>query len=250
MISTELNRTKMLYGEAINTLKTKRIAVFGLGGVGGHTVEALARSGIGAIDLFDNDIIRPSNLNRQIVATRQTIGMLKVEAMANRIAEINPEITVNAHPLFYKPENADRIDLTQYDYVVDAVDTVAAKLELARRCYQLNRPIISSMGAGNKISPALLEVSDIYATSVCPLARVMRRELKKLGVRSLKVVYSKEEPKTPDSSFLIDELSLSEAHKSPPRRQTPGSNAFVPAVAGLIMASEIINDLTKVKAQN
>lgn len=236
-----ISRTALIYGEPTFRLANKRVAVFGLGGVGGHAVEALARSGVGTLDLFDNDTISPTNINRQLIAVQRTLGMQKTEAMVQRIAEINPEIVTNAHQIFYLPENAASVDLTVYDYVIDAIDTVSAKLELAIRCYNNNIPIISSMGAGNKIEPSMFEVSDIYKTEVCPLAKVMRYELKKRGVKTLKVVYSKEKPRVPNDDFLVDE------DRNTKRRQIPGSNAFVPAVAGLIIAGEVINDLTGIQ---
>lgn len=220
----------MLGDAAIERLQAARVAVFGLGGVGGHVVEALARSGIGALDLIDSDTIAPSNLNRQIIATRETIGELKVEAAARRIAQIDPAITVRTHPVFFLPENAAAFDFAAYDYVVDAVDSVTAKIALVMAAQAAGTPVISSMGAGNKLDPTRFEVADIYQTSVCPLAKVMRRELKKRGVKSLKVVYSREQPLTPQGGD--------------PR--TPASCAFVPAVAGLIIAGEVIRDLADV----
>lgn len=204
-------------------LSCARVAVFGVGGVGGYVVEALVRSGVGAVDLIDNDKVCLTNLNRQIIATRSTIGQYKVDVMRDRILDINPECQVNVHKCFYLPETQAEFDFAQYDYVVDAVDTVTAKLALTVQAKEAGVPIISSMGAGNKLNPAAFEVADIYKTSVDPLARVMRRELKKRGIKKLKVVYSKEEP-------LI-------------RRATPGSTAFVPSVAGLLIASEVVKDL-------
>ncbi len=216
-------------------LAASRVAVFGVGGVGGHVVEALARSGVGALDLIDNDRVAPSNINRQIVAVHSTIGMLKVEAAELRVRDIAPDCKVRTYPTFFMPETADEFDFTQYDYVVDAIDTVTGKIEIIMRAKAAGVPVISSMGAGNKVDPTAFEVADIYKTSVCPLARVMRREMKKRGVKSLKVVYSKEEALTPIAG-LCEDRGL--------RRSTPGSNAFVPSVAGLIIAGEVIKELT------
>lgn len=227
------SRTELLLGEeAMSKLASKRVAVFGIGGVGGHVVEGLVRSGIGAIDLIDSDKVAVSNLNRQLIATLDTIGMDKTEAMARRIAQINPQCKVTMHNCFYLPENRDSFDFTQYDYIVDAVDTVTAKIDLVMRANEVAKPIISSMGAGNKLDPTAFMVADIYETSVCPLAKVMRRELKKRGIGKLKVVYSKEEPLKPLGS--TEETG---------RRATPGSTAFVPSVVGLIIASEVVKDL-------
>lgn len=231
-------RTEILFGfENMEKLKAARVAVFGIGGVGGYTVEALARSGIGTLDLIDNDKVSLSNINRQIYATHQTIGRYKVEVAKERILSINPEAVVNTYPVFYLPETAGNFDFTIYDYVVDAIDTVTGKLDLVMQAQKADVPIISSMGAGNKIEPAAFEVADIYDTSVCPLAKVMRRELKKRGVRKLKVVYSKEKP-------VASQVDIVEEN----RRQVPGSNAFVPSVAGLIMAGEVIKDLINMKS--
>jgi len=216
-------------------LAASRVAVFGVGGVGGHVVEALARSGVGALDLIDNDRVAPSNINRQIVAVHSTIGMLKVDAAELRVRDIAPDCKVRTFPTFFMPETADEFDFTQYDYVVDAIDTVTGKIEIIMRAKAAGVPVISSMGAGNKVDPTAFEVADIYKTSVCPLARVMRREMKKRGVKSLKVVYSKEEALTPIAGLCEDSGS---------RRSTPGSNAFVPSVAGLIIAGEVIKELT------
>ncbi len=226
----------MIFGEtAMTRLAASRVAVFGVGGVGGHVVEALARSGVGALDLIDNDRVAPSNINRQIVAVHSTIGMLKVEAAELRVRDIAPDCKVRTYPTFFMPETADEFDFTQYDYVVDAIDTVTGKIEIIMRAKAAGVPVISSMGAGNKVDPTAFEVADIYKTSVCPLARVMRREMKKRGVKSLKVVYSKEEALTPIAGLCEDSGS---------RRSTPGSNAFVPSVAGLIIAGEVIKELT------
>jgi len=231
-------RTALIFGEeGMQRLRNARVAVFGVGGVGGYVVEALARSGIGALDLIDSDTVAESNLNRQIIATRDTLGMLKVEAAKARVLSINPDCRVSTYPIFYLPETADQFDFTQYDYVIDAVDTVTAKLALVEACEEAGVSIISSMGAGNKLDPTAFEVADIYKTSVCPLAKVMRRELKKRNIKHLKVVYSKEEPLEPieESGFESDE-----ARK---RRATPGSIAFVPSVAGLILAGEVVKDI-------
>lgn len=233
---SQFSRTELLYGqEAMECLAKSKVAVFGIGGVGGHVVEALARSGVGTLELFDNDMVSLSNLNRQIIATHNTIGMYKVDAAKERILSINPEASVITHRLFFMPDTAKQIDFSKFDYVVDAVDTVTAKIELVIRADEAGVPVISSMGAGNKKNAAALEVSDIYRTSVCPLAKVMRKELKARGISHLKVVYSKEIPLKPQET--AEELPQG-------KRSIPGSNAFVPAVAGLIIAGEVINDLT------
>lgn len=248
----QFSRTELLFGkEAIEILKNSRVAVFGIGGVGGYTVEALVRSGVGTIDLIDDDKVCLTNLNRQIIATRKTVGKYKVDVMKERILEINPEAVVNTHKCFFLPETKDEFDFSQYSYVVDAVDTVTAKIQLVLEAQSAGVPIVSSMGAGNKIEPAGFEVADIYKTSVCPLAKVMRRELKKRGVKHLKVVYSKEKPRRP-----IDDMAIScrtncicppgAKHKCTERRDIPGSNAFVPSVAGMIIAGEVIKDLTMI----
>lgn len=231
-MSEEFSRLELLIGqEAMSRLTRKRVAVFGIGGVGGHVAEALARSGVGALDLIDKDTVDVTNLNRQIVALHSTIGKSKVDVMKERILDINPECQVHAYQCFYLPETKDDFDFFQYDYVVDAVDTVTAKIQLVMEAKRCKTPIISSMGAGNKMNPAAFEVADLYQTSVCPLARVMRRELKKRGISQLKVVYSREEAIHPD--FPEGEEVV------------PGSNAFVPSVAGLILASEVVKDLVK-----
>ena len=245
----QFSRTQLLFGrEAMEKLFAARVAVFGVGGVGGYVVEALARSGIGALDLIDDDRVCLTNLNRQIIATRRTVGQYKVDAAEARVKEIHPACVVRTYKTFYMPETAAQFDFTQYDYVADAIDTVTGKVALVLQARDAGVPIISSMGAGNKLDPSRLEVADIYKTSVCPLARVMRRELKKRGVKHLKVVYSREPAMTP-----IDDESIScRSHcVCPPgaekkcvvRRQIPGSNAFVPPAAGLLMASEIVRDL-------
>ncbi len=229
-------RTEMLIGtESLEKLKNSHIAVFGLGGVGGHTVEALARSGVGTFTLFDADTVTESNLNRQIIATVDTIGMAKTKAMKNRILSINPNATVYTNDIFYLPENAEEFPLDKYDYVVDAIDTISAKIELAVRCEKLGISLISSMGTGNKLNPTEFKVADIYQTAGCPLARVMRRELKLRNVKALKVVYSEEKSVKP---FNLGEESNS-------GKPTPASCSFVPSVAGLIIASEVVKDLIK-----
>lgn len=228
------SRFALLVGEEnIQKLNQAHVIVFGVGGVGGYVVEALVRSGIGHITIVDNDVVSLSNLNRQIIATQETIGQKKVDVMKKRILSINPQCDVTALDMFYLPETADQIDLSSYDYVVDAIDTITSKIELAVRCNQ-KIPIISSMGTGNKMNPALLEVSDLYKTSVCPLAKVMRRELKKRHIQHLKVVYSKEIPIKPQQSNEVTN-----------KRTVPGSTSFVPSSAGLLIASEVIKDLLK-----
>ena len=248
----QFSRTELLLRkESMERLANARVAVFGVGGVGGYTVEALVRSGVGTIDLIDDDKVCLTNLNRQIIATRKTVGQYKADVMKERILEINPNAVVHVHKCFFLPENSDEFDFSQYSYVVDAVDTVTAKIALVLKAQEAGVPVISSMGAGNKLNPADFEVADIYKTSVCPLAKVMRRELKKRGVKHLKVVYSKEKPITP-----IEDMSIScrsncicppdAAHKCTERRAIPGSIAFVPSVVGLIIAGEVIKDLTGV----
>lgn len=229
------SRTELLLGAAaMERLASARVAVFGVGGVGGYTAEALARSGVGALDLIDSDTVDISNINRQIYALNSTVGRYKVEVAAERIADINLKANVRIYKKFYLPETADEFDLSQYDYIVDAVDTVTAKLELAVRAEAAGVPIISSMGAGNKLNPVGFEVADIYETSVCPLAKVMRYELKKRGVKSLKVVYSKEKPLTPDGGG---------ADEGAAGKRVPGSTAFVPSVVGLIIAAEVVKNI-------
>lgn len=229
------SRTELLLGsEAMAKLKKSRVCIFGIGGVGGHAAEALARSGIGEIDLVDNDVVSKSNINRQLFALNSTVGMLKTEVAEKRLRDINPEIKINKHNVFYLPENADQFDLSKYDYVVDAVDTVSAKIDIILKAKEAKTKIISAMGAGNKLCAWKLEVSDIYSTSVCPLARVMRHEMRKRGVEDLKVVYSREEP-------LKRENNIFGTNGKP----IPGSVAFVPSVAGLIIAGEVISDLIK-----
>lgn len=251
----QFSRTELIFGkEAMDKLTSSRVAVFGIGGVGGYAVEALVRSGVGAVDLIDDDKICLTNINRQIYATRRTVGKYKVDAAEERIAEINPDTVVRTYKTFYTPKTVEQFDFHQYDYIVDAIDTVTGKLELAVNANAAGTPIISSMGAGNKVDPTAFEVADIYETSVCPLAKVMRHELRRRGIKKLKVVFSKEPPITPS-----DDLAIScRAHcicppgtvrKCTQRRQIPGSNAFVPSVAGLIIAGEVIKDLTRYKEQ-
>lgn len=238
----QFSRTELIFGkDGMRKLADARIAVFGIGGVGGHTVEALVRSGIGAIDIIDNDDVCVTNVNRQIFATLDNIGRPKVEAARERIKSLNPDCRVRTYRTFYMPDTADNFDFTQYDYIVDAIDTITGKIELIINAEKSGTPIISSMGAGNKIDPTAFEVTDIYKTSVCPLAKVMRRELKKRGVKKLKVVYSKEEPITPKVSADSAETPTGS------RRSVPGSNAFVPSVVGLIIAGEVIKDITGIR---
>ena len=244
----QFSRTELLYGkEAMNRLANARVAVFGIGGVGGYTVEALARSGVGALDLIDDDKVCLTNINRQIIATGKTVGKYKVDVAEERMLDINPDIKIKTYKTFYSPQNSSEFDFTQYDYIVDAIDSVTGKIELVLRADECNTPIISSMGAGNKINPSAFEVADIYSTSVCPLARVMRSELRKRGIKKLKVVYSKEKPITPIDDMDTDSADCicnsEEESKRTQRRQVPGSTAFVPSVVGLIIAGEIINDI-------
>ena len=233
-------RTRLILGEeAMEKLARSRVAVFGLGGVGGTVAEALARGGVGALDLIDSDRFSPSNLNRQLLATQETLGMLKTDAAAARVRSIHPACRVTTHCCFYLPDTAARFDFTQYDYIVDAIDTVTAKLLLAQEAQRAGTPIISSMGTGNKLDPTAFRVADISETAVCPLARIMRKELKKRGVEHLKVVYSREKPLEPRERLAPAEGSG--------RRDIPGSVSFVPGVAGLILAGEVIKDLTGIK---
>ena len=238
------SRTQFLLGEnAMRKLKNAHVAVFGLGGVGGYVVEALARSGIGALDLVDHDTISSTNINRQILATQETIGQDKATAAAQRVAAIDPSIRVNARKTFYLPETADEFDFTQYDYVVDAIDTVTGKLMLVQAAKAAGTPIISSMGTGNKLDPTAFQVADIYDTSVCPLARIIRKECKKRGIHSLKVVYSKEDPiKT---TLPPEDPAWAELPEG--RNALPGSVCFVPAVAGMIIAGEVIKDIAGIR---
>ena len=242
----QYSRTQLLLGaEAMEKLHRARVAVFGIGGVGGYTVEALARSGVGALDLIDDDTVCLSNLNRQIIATRSTVGQYKVDVAAQRIHDIDPDIKVTTHRCFFGPETQDDFDFTQYDYVVDAIDTVTGKLALVMKCKEAGTPIICSMGAGNKMDPTRFEVTDIYKTSVCPLAKVMRTECRKRKIKHLKVVYSTEPALTPmaDGAAQGDTCPADAQRKGTPRRTVPGSNAFVPSVAGLIIGGEVIKDL-------
>ena len=245
----QFSRTQLLLGaEGMQKLASSRVAVFGIGGVGGYTVEALVRSGIGALDLIDDDKVCLTNINRQIFATHSTIGKYKVDVAAERIADINPNCKVTTYKTFYMPDTENEFDFTQYDYVVDAIDTVTGKLSLVKKAKAANVPIISSMGAGNKLDPTAFEVADIYKTSVCPLAKTMRRELRKLGIDSLKVVYSKEEPikheqETEESCRNNCVCPPGTVRKCTVRRDIPGSTAFVPSAVGLIIAGEVIKDL-------
>lgn len=230
----EMQRTEMLLGyDGVENLKNSKVAVFGVGGVGGYTAEALARSGVGSIDLYDSDRVSLSNINRQIAALHSTVGKYKADVIKERILDINGCAEVNAYKVFYLPENADDYPLDKYDYVVDAIDTVSAKIELICRCNKMGVPIISAMGAGNKLDPTAFKVADIYSTKMCPLAKVMRRELKSRDIKSLKVVYSEEKAKKP-------EIQLYDSENNKP---VPGSVSFVPSVAGLIIAGEVIKDL-------
>lgn len=251
----QFSRTQLLLGEsAMQELANKRVAVFGIGGVGGYACEALVRSGIGAFDLIDDDKVCLTNLNRQIIATRKTVGKYKTEVMKERMLEINPNVDVRIHNCFFLPENADEFPFDEYDYIIDAVDTVTAKISIIMKANELGIPVISSMGAGNKLDPTAFRVADIYKTRVCPLAKVMRRELKKRGVKKLKVVYPEEQPTRP-----IEDMSIScrtncicppgAEHKCTERRDIPGSVAFVPSVVGLIIAGEVIKDIAGVNAK-
>lgn len=246
---TQFSRTELLLGkEAMDRLAGARVAVFGVGGVGGYVCEALVRSGVGAFDLIDDDKVCLTNLNRQIIATRSTVGRYKVDVMKERMLDINPDVDVRTHQCFFLPENADDFPFEEYDYVVDAVDTVTAKIALVMKAWEKKVPIISSMGAGNKLDGSQFKVADIYKTKVCPLAKVMRHELKKRGVKKLKVVYSEELPIKP-----VEDMAIScrtncicppgAKHKCTERRAIPGSTAFVPSVAGLIIAGEVVKDL-------
>ena len=232
---TQFSRTEILLGEeSMDKLNKARVAIFGIGGVGGYVCEALVRSGIRSFDLIDDDKVCLTNLNRQIIATHKTIGQYKVDVMKERMLDINPEADVRVYRSFFLPENADQFPFSEYDYVIDAVDTITAKIELVMKCQEMNIPIISSMGAGNKLEGSAFRVADIYKTKMCPLAKVMRRELKQRGVKQLKVVYSEEQPISPEM----------ESEEETKKRSTPGSLAFVPSVAGLIMAGEVVKDLT------
>lgn len=247
----QFSRTELIFGkEAMEKLARSRVAIFGVGGVGGYTIEALVRSGIGTVDLIDDDKICLTNINRQIYATRKTVGQYKVDAAEERIHEINPDTVVNKYKTFYMPDTSEQFDFSKYDYVVDAIDTVTGKMELIKKAKEVGVPIISSMGAGNKMDATAFQVADIYETSICPLAKIIRQLCRKNGIMSLKVVYSKEPAITPK-----DDMSISchahcicppdTARKCTERRQVPGSNAFVPSVVGLIIAGEVVKDLTK-----
>ena len=247
----QFSRTQLLLGkENMDKLKNARVAVFGIGGVGGFTAEALVRSGIGAIDIIDNDKVSLSNINRQIFATHKTIGKFKVDVAMERLLDINPELKIEKRQIFYTPETSNQFDFSHYDYIVDAIDTVSGKIELILNAKKTKTPIISSMGAGNKLDATAFEVTDIYKTSVCPLARVMRSELRKRNIKNLKVVYSKEKPITPveDTEIIGNDFDFSDKNSERERkihRQVPGSTAFVPSVAGLIIAGEVVKDLIK-----
>ncbi len=248
-MSDLFSRTSLLYGaEAMESFAAARVAVFGIGGVGGYVVEALARSGIGALDIIDDDRVCLSNINRQIIATTKTVGRYKVDVARERILDINPDCVVRTYKTFFLPETHDQFDFREYDYVVDAIDTVTGKLAIIEKAKKEGTPVISSMGAGNKLNAALFEVADIYQTSVCPLAKVMRHECKKRGIDSLKVVYSKEMPMKPLEDISADSAEedscpAEAVPKHAKRRSIPGSTAFVPSVAGLIIAGEVINDI-------
>ena len=253
MAQNQFSRTRILYGEdSMNRLAKSRVAVFGVGGVGGYVVEALARTGVGALDLIDDDVFSETNLNRQLLATAETLGRDKVTVAAERIARIAPDCAVRTYRTFFLPETQDQFDFSMYDYVVDAIDTVAGKLAIVEKAVKEGVPVISSMGAGNKIEASAFEVADIYETSVCPLAKVMRRECKKRGIPSLKVVYSREKPLTPLEDVTgQEEQGVSgpseTGRKGTARRSTPGSTAFAPSVAGLIIAGEVVNDITGIR---
>ena len=240
ILLNEFSRTELLIGEeGMQKLKHAKVAVFGVGGVGGYVVEALARSGVGTLELIDNDKVSLTNINRQIIATHSTIGQYKVDVAKKRVHDINPAAVVNTYQTFFMPETASDFNFYDYDYVVDAIDTVTGKIELVMQADRTHTPIISSMGAGNKLDAAAFQVADIYATSVCPLAKVMRRELKKRGIQKLKVVYSQEKPITPQSGTD----AIIENDTGVTKRQTPGSVSFVPSVAGLIIAGEVVKDI-------
>jgi tRNA A37 threonylcarbamoyladenosine dehydratase len=239
----KFSRTEMLLGkEALEKLNNSRVAVFGIGGVGGYALEALVRAGIGEIDIIDSDDVATSNINRQILATTKTVGQKKVDVAEARAKEINPDVKINKYPIFYLPETADQFDFSNYDYVIDAIDTVSGKMELIRRAKEVNTPIICSMGTGNKLDPTAFEVADIHKTSVCPLAKVIRQNCKKEGIKHLKVVYSKEIPITPQ---IIENSET----KGTTGRTSPASCSFVPPVAGLILASEVIKDIINSKQE-
>ncbi len=232
----QFSRTQILLGDAaMEKLQNARVAVFGIGGVGGYTAEALVRSGIGAIDLIDSDTVSVTNINRQLFATHTTVGKQKVEVARERLLDINPDLVVRIHPVFYTPETADQFDFAQYDYIVDAIDTVTGKLCLAERAFAAGTPIISCMGAGNKLCGTAFQVADISKTTICPLARVMRKELKKRGIHHLKVVFTTEEARKP--------VGAEEEAAAIGKRQIPGSTSYIPGIAGLLLAGEVIQDL-------
>ena len=236
----QFSRTQILLGEeAMAKLQNARVAIFGIGGVGGYTAEALARSGIGALDLIDSDTVSVTNINRQLFATHSTVGKLKVEVAKDRLLDIHPDLTIRTHPVFYTPETADSFDFSQYDYIVDAIDTVTGKLCLAERAFAANTPIISCMGAGNKLDGTAFQVADISKTSICPLARVMRKELKKRGINHMKVVFTTEEALKP--------VGAEEEAAAIGKRQIPGSTSYIPGIAGLLLAGEVIKDLAGVR---
>lgn len=249
----QFSRTQLVYGaEAMEKLASARVAVFGIGGVGGYVVEALARSGVGALDLIDDDKVCLTNINRQIIATRKTIGKYKVDVAEERVHDINPDCEVRTYKTFFLPETKDQFNFSDYDYVVDAIDTVTGKLAIIEMSKEAKVSVISSMGAGNKVNPAMFEVADIYQTSICPLAKVMRHECRKRGIDSLKVVYSKEKAIRPQEDMSIScrqhcICPPGTARKCTERRDIPGSTAFVPSVVGLIIAGEVINDITGIK---
>ena len=236
----QFSRTEILLGaDAMERMQNARVAIFGIGGVGGYTAEALARSGIGAIDLIDSDTVSVTNINRQIFATHSTVGKLKVEVAAQRLLDINPNLIVRTHPVFYTPETADQFDFSQYDYIVDAIDTVTGKLCLAERAFAAGAPIISCMGAGNKMDGTAFQVADISKTTICPLARIMRKELKKRGINHMKVVFTTEEAMKP--------VGAEEEAAAIGKRQIPGSTSYIPGIAGLLLAGEVIKDLSGVR---
>lgn len=246
------DRTRMLLGQtALERLAAARVAVFGIGGVGGYAVEVIARSGVGSIDLIDNDTVCPSNINRQIIALHSTVGMNKVEVARRRVLDINPECHVCVHKMFYLPDNADEIDLTKYDYVVDCIDTIKAKIDLVARCTELHVPIISSMGAANKMDATAWKVADISKTTIDPIAKIMRKKLRKMGIDHLKVAFSEEQPivaAEPEQPFdntnkIVSDTEMPETSSQKSFRPTPASNAFIPAVAGIIIGSEVVKDL-------
>ncbi|HPY85466.1 MAG TPA: tRNA threonylcarbamoyladenosine dehydratase [Ruminococcus sp.] len=246
----QFSRTELIFGsEAMEKLAASRVAVFGVGGVGGFAVEALARSGVGALDIIDDDKVCLSNLNRQIIALHSTVGKYKVDVAAERIKDIAPDCKVRTYKTFYMPDTADQFDFTEYDYIIDAIDTVTGKIEIIMRAKAAGTPVISSMGAGNKVDPTAFRVADIYKTSMCPLAKVMRHEMKKRGVKKLKVVYSTEQSIKPYEQLSANSDSSPDTRKGTGKKTAPGSNAFVPSVAGLIIAGEVIKDLTSFDAK-